>query len=192
MVYEFNKNVINLGGVNNFNSKYCFIGYILPNGDICRCEKHNVEDVSTILKLFLQLLRDYYDDRDRFLTGETKSKLIKIVINYLRSMSYDQVIALDDFLNSSRRIISDILVQLFGCHLVTRLDKKILTSKNNHEVFYNYLLNDFNVETIDEMVYNNEKKEYCFVSQKDRNGYLYDEIKTIRNDSNDDIALFYK
>ena len=192
MVYEFNKDVINLGGVNNFSNKYCFVGYILPNGDICRCEKHNVEDVSTILKLFLQLLRDYYDNRDKFLSNDTNSKLIRIVLDYLRRMTYDQVLALSDFLNSNKRDISDILVQLFGCHLVTRLDKKILTSENDHEVFYNYLLNDFNIETIDKIVYNNEKKEYCFVSQKDRNGYLYDEIKAIRNDSQDDIELFYK
>lgn len=89
--------------------------------------------------------------------------------------------------------ISDLLVSLFGCHLVTRLNKTILTSFHNHQRFYNYLLNGFHINTVDKIIYDEEKKAFIFQNSLHNNIELYQEIDKIREESlSSEIELFHK
>lgn len=93
MIYEFNKKVINASGIKDFYKKNNFVGYILPDGDIFKCQNHNVEDIDAILKMYLHLLEKHYNDRDVFL-DKASNKLTKVVIDYFKRLTYEQVIAL--------------------------------------------------------------------------------------------------
>lgn len=190
MVYKYNPNIVNMS--NDFNDKKNFVGYILPDGSIFPCVEHNVSNVYSFFKLYLDLLDKDYDKRDEILNVETDNKLAKIVLYKLKTMSYDEVHAFNNKKNESL-MGSDFFVSFFGCHLVTRLRKLIITSELNHQCFYNYLLHGFKIMTIPKVMFNQEKKEYQFVSGKDRNEYLYDEIDKIRSEIKDEeIELFHK
>ena len=193
MVYKFDDRIVNNGNVNSFFDKKKFVGYILPDGEIYHCINHNVSNVGTVLDMDIELLKSNFADKDKILTNNTSDKLMQLVINYLYRASYDEIVALSKFIKENSLGISDLIVQLFGCHLVTRLNKTILTSETNHSPFFNYLLNDFSVCTIDKIMYDNEKKEYVFIHGVDRNEYLYDEIERIKKSVNtEEIELFYK
>ena len=193
MIYNFEKEIINRNDVHHFYDEKNFVGYILPDGSIYKCKNHNVSNADTALNMFLMILKDHYDDKDKLLSIETNDKLLKIIVNYLRKLSHEEINALIKFIDQNNLLISDLIVSLFGCHLVTRLDRTILTSESNHECFFNYLLNDFKIHTIDKILYDFETLEYKFVKPLDRNEYLYDEINIIKqNTNNKDISLFYR
>ena len=191
MVYEYNEEIENRS--NNFADKKNFVGYILPDGTIYACKNHNVSNVDTFLKMYLVLLDKDYDKRNELLNIETSDKLAMVVLNRIKKMSYDEIHAFLEITKHNGFSISDLLVQFFGCHLVTRLKKEILTSETNHYCFYNYLLHNFQIVTIDKIIYNEEKKSYDFIKGNTRNDYLYDEIKEIKNViKEDEISLFHK
>ena len=193
MMYEYDKRIVNQNGVDNFYSKTNFIEYILPNGEIYQCMEHNISNIETVLKMDLDLLMKNYEDKEKILNNESDDKIMEIIINYLNKIPYEQIVALRDFINKNNLFVSDLIVQLFGCHLVTRLNKLILTSEIKHDLFFNYLLNDFKINTIDKIVYDKEMKTYKFMHGFDRNEYLYDEIDKIKKSvNNDEIDLFYK
>ncbi len=192
MVYKFEEKIVNRNNVNNFYDKNNFVGYILPNGEIYSCKEHNVSNIKTILFLFIELLVKNFQDKDKFLI-DTDDKLLKIIFNYLKNVSYDEIIALNDFIHQNNLFTSDLIVQLFGCHLVTRLDKTILTSETNHECFFNYLLNNFTVYNIDKIVYDKNLKQYKYVKTSNTNKSVYDEIDEIKTYvAENSKKLFYK
>ncbi len=193
MVYNFEEKVVNKNDVNHFYDKNNFVGYILPDGSIYKCQNHNVSNVDTVLNMYLMLFKDHYSDKDKLLRIETDDKLLKLIVNYLKRASYDEIMALSRFIEENKLLISDLIVSLFGCHLVTRLNRTILTSECNHECFYNYLLNDFTIYNIDKMYYDSKNKVFKYAVSTNRNDYLYDEIENIkRNVDKKDIDLFYK
>ena len=193
MVYKFDKSVVNERRLEDFYDKNNFVGYILPDGSIYKCKEHNIANVDTVFRLFMHIIKDNYGDKDRILNIEVTDRLIKLIIDYYRKSSYDEIVALDKFIDEKKLFISDILVQLFGCHLVTRLDKTILTSEFDHRYFYNYLLNDFTIRTIDKIIYDPNTHECKYTAFLDRNEYLYDEINNLKKEiKNDEIELFYK
>ena len=169
------------------------MGYILPNGDIYQCIEHNVSNVDTVLRMYLQILKDHYGDKEVLLKKDTTDKLLKLVINYLKNATYFEIVALSKFINEHNLFVSDVIVQLLGCHLVTRLDKTIVTSEINHKCFFNYLLNNFTVRTIDKMVYDSDLHEYKYVTGLDRNEYLYDEVEKLKKEvKEEERELFYR
>lgn len=191
MVYEYIEEIVNRS--NNFCDEKNFVGYILPDGNIYACKNHNVSNVDTFLKMYLSLLDKDYDKKNELLNIETSNKLAMVVLKRLKNMSHDEIHALLEFTKDNVFSISDLLVGLFGCHLVTRLKKEILTSEANHYCFYNYLLHDFHIVTIDKIVYNSKKKKYDCIKENERNDYLYDEIKEIKNGvKENEISLFHK
>ena len=193
MIYSFENIVVNNSNVNNFYSKSNFVGYLLPNGDIYQCKEHNVSNIYTVLTMDLELLKNHFEDKEKILKNSSSDKLLDLVIKYLNNCTYEKIVALSDFIRHNSLFISDLLVQLFGCHLVTRLNRTILTSEIKHDCFYNYLLNDFSIVTIDKIVFDSDKEKYLFIKGINRNEYLYDEIKNIKeNVSDNDIDLFYK
>ena len=193
MIYQFEEKIVNQNGINHFYDKNNFVGYILPNGNVYSCKMHNVSNVDTVLSMYLDLLVNHFDAKDDLLDINSSDELLKLVINYLKKASHEELIALKEFIRNNNVFISDLLVELFGCHLVTRLDRTILTSEENHELFYNYLLNDFKIVNIDKIFYDNETKEYKYISCILRNDYLYDEINSIKKSvNNGSIELFYK
>ena len=111
----------------------------------------------------------------------------------LKNMSHEMIHALKDYIEKNKLFLSDVLVSFFGCHLVTRLHKEILTSESNHACFFNYLLNDFKITTVGKLIYDEEKKEFKYVVATERNDSLYDEIKQIKEEVKaNEINLFYK
>ena len=190
MVYEYNSKIVNRS--NDFNDKNNFVGYILPDGSIYECIEHNVYSVYSVFKMYLQLLEKEYDKKNEILDIETDDKLAQIVLNKLKNMSYDEIKAFISFDNGSYTA-SDLFVSFFGCHLITRLKKVILTSELNHYSFYNYLLHDFKIVTIPKILYNEKTKKYQFKEGLIRNDYLYDEIKKIKSEAKESqIELFHK
>ena len=192
MVYKFDKRVVNYSKVDHFYDKNNFVGYILPNGEIYPCKNHNVSNVKTVLEMSIELLKRNFNDKKSIIDNSSHDKLLNIVINYLNKATYDEILALSKFMDKNL-YISDIIVQLFGCHLITRLNKTIITSEINHDCFFDYLLNDYKIFTIDKIIYDKDKKEYRFVSGKDRNDYLHDEVNEIKKSvKNEELDLFYK
>lgn len=193
MVYKYEKEIVNTKNIDHFYDKNNFVGYILPNGDIYQCIEHNVSNVDTVLRMYLQILKDHYGDKEVLLKKDTTDKLLKLVINYLKNATYFEIVALSKFINEHNLFVSDVIVQLLGCHLVTRLDKTIVTSEINHKCFFNYLLNNFTVRTIDKMVYDPDLHEYKYVTGLDRNEYLYDEVEKIKKEvKEEERELFYR
>lgn len=193
MTYQYKSEVVNNGDENTFFDKNNFVGYILPDGSIYECKNHNIENVSSFLKMSLDLFKDHYNEREEFIEGDTNSPLIGIVSRYLKRISYDEGMALKDFIKKNNITISDLLVGLFGCHLVTRLNKTILTSASNLDIFYNYMLHDFKINTIDRMVYDEEKKSFVLKKNLGSNIELEQEINQIKKDSySEERGLFHK
>ncbi len=194
MIYEFNPKIVNRNKPKDFYTGRSFVGYILPNGDIVQFQNHNISDAETSLLMYLDILDNDYANKDKFLNGiETNNKLAQFVINHLKRMSHDEIHALLEYIHASHILLSDLLVYYFGCHLITRLDKEILTSENNYMCFYNYLLNDFKITNVGKLLYDGDNKRFIYVKPMDRNEYLYDEIKRIKNEVGDSqIDLFYK
>ena len=190
MIYDYNSRVVNMH--NDFLDEKNFVGYILPNGSIYECKNHNISNISTFLKMYLKLLDMDYNNRKEIFDVDTNDELGKVIIKRLKSLSHDEVHALLEFAESVI-ILSDILVGFFGCHMITRLNKTIITSKYNHRCFYNYLLHDFHIDIIPRIIYDVESKKYRYVNSKNRNDYLYDEIKSLKSEvRNSEIELFTK
>ena len=191
MIYEYDENIVNRS--NDFYDKNKFVGYILPDGSIFKWVNHNVTDVYSFFRLYLALLNDSYEKKDEILDINTNNKLADVVLKKLKSLSYDEVHALylldkKDYLNAS-----ELFVCYFGCHLVTRLKKIIITSEINHRPFYNYLLHDFTICTAPRLLYDAESKSFKEVQGMDRNDYLYDEINEIKNTVKEsEIKYFHK
>ena len=190
--YKYYDEITNTNEVKDFFNKTNFIGYILPDGNIYPCEKHNIESVISVFNLELNNLINHFDDRDKFLVKESSDPLLQLILDFFWSLTHDMVIKLNEFIENNSLNMSDILVSLFGCHLVTRLNKKILTSSVLHYSFYNYILMDFKIETVPKIVYKNDK----FLFQMDslyNNDFLLDEIKEIKDVTNDDEKkLFFR
>ena len=90
--------------------------------------------------------------------------------------------ALNSFIEQNNLEVSDLLVGLFGCHEITRGNKTILTALSNHEVFYNYLLNGFTVNTVNKIVYDEKNNTFIFKNSLNRNIETYNEIDNIKKD----------
>ncbi len=193
MVYKYEEKIVNRNNIDNFYNKNSFVGYILPNGEIYQCKEHNISNIDTVLRMDLDLLIKNYNDKDKILDNDSNDILMKIIVSYLNKLSQEQIVALNNFINKNNLFVSDLIVQLFGCHLVTRLNKLIITSEIDHSLFFDYLLNDFKINTIDKMIYDKDNKEYKFIHGIDRNEYLYDEIDKIKKGiNNDEVELFYR
>ena len=194
MIFEYFGEVVNDGNkIDDFYQKNKFVGFILLNGELYRTKNHNVDGISSFFYMSLHLLINYYDEKNSFLLDTTDDKLGKIVLNYLKKASKEELIALSKFINENHLDFSDLLVQLFGCHLITRLNKEILTSSYDKRCFYNYLLNNFKVYVVDKIVYNQEKEEFCFSNTRDFDIELDSEIKDIQNEvSQEEIDIFMK
>lgn len=191
MIYNYDEGIVNRS--NEFFDDKNFVGYILPDGSIYKCKDHNVINIETFLQMYLNILDYEYEKRDELFSVDTKDKLGKVVFNKLRQMSHDEIHALKEFIDGNNIILSDLLVNFFGCHLITRLKKEIVTSEINHQCFYNYLLHDFKIKTIDKIMYNEENKTYQYVKANPRNDYLYDEIDKLKKEVNEEeIELFHK
>ena len=182
MIYQYNSKVVNTNGVDDFFNKKNFVGYILPDGSIYECKNHNVENVKTFIKMSLFLIKDNYSEREKFISADTNSPLMRIVSNYIKKTSYNELMALNSFIEQNNLEVSDLLVGLFGCHEITRSNKTILTALSNHEVFYNYLLNGFTVNTVNKIVYDEKNNTFIFKNSLNRNIETYNEIDNIKKD----------
>ena len=182
MIYQYNSKVVNTNGVDDFFNKKNFVGYILPDGSIYECKNHNVENVKTFIKMSLFLIKDNYSEREKFLSADTNSPLMRIVSNYIKKTSYNELMALNSFIEQNNLEVSDLLVGLFGCHEITRSNKTILTALSNHEVFYNYLLNGFTVNTVNKIVYDEKNNTFIFKNSLNRSIETYNEIDNIKKD----------
>ena len=193
MAYKYEKGIINYNHVEEFSKYDNFVGFILPDGSIYKCKNHNVSNIDTVVHMYLDVLQRHFDDKDKILDTDTTDKILKMIIYYFKKASLEQIKALSNFIEKENLFISDLLVQFFGCHSISRINGMIYTSETNHEIFYNYLLNGVKVFTVDKIVYDEEKKEYRYLKAKDRNDYIYDEINRLKKDvNNDEIELFYK
>lgn len=193
MIYKFNKKIINTNSVDQAFSNSNYIGYILPDGSLYRCKNHNVSNIDTVLKLYLTILISNYDDKNKLLDKPIDNKLLLIVVNYLNNASYEKIVALSNFINNNNLFFSDIAVQLFGCHMITRFSKRIVTSEVDHSCFYDYLLHDYYIDNVDKIIYDEVKKEYHYYKDIHNNDELYEEIKRIKNDvKEEEIELFCK
>lgn len=193
MVYEYNSKIVNRNKVDDFFSNRSFVGYILPDGTIFACQDHNVSDANTFLWMYLEILDHNYDKKDELLDAKTDNKLLELLDYHLKKMSHDEIHALYEYIYENNVFLSDLLVSFFGCHLITRLDREILTSEIDYHCFYNYLLNDFKITNVGKLVYDKNEKKYKHIYPIVRNEYLYDEIKRIKKEvKEDEIELFYK
>ncbi len=190
MAYQYYSEIVNNNEVSDFFSKDTFVGYILPNGQIYPCVQHNIEGIDTYLRLSLYNLKNHFADKDQILV-DTDDEVGKIVVNYLKKLSYDEICKLDSFISQNKLSLSDLMVQLFNCHLVTRLKKRIITSNPKHDLFYNYLLMGFSIDTIPRIYY--VDNDFKFVESHYHNDSLYEEINEIVSSTKmEDKALFFK
>ena len=179
--------------INDFYNKDNIVGYILPNGEIMEVRNHNIESVETVLKMSLDFLENDYANKDKFLDKDSNNPIMQLVINYLNNKDYNELMALKRFINQYNLEIKNLLVGLFGCHIISRLDRQIITASGNHEKFYNYMLHGFKIYTVDSIKYDKSKKEYSFVQEKDSNLELKNNIDEIKKDILDeDIDLLMK
>ena len=132
MVYEFNPKVVNHNNVDSFFNEKNFVGYILPDGSIFKCINHNLTDADAFIRLYLPILDNDYHIKDELLNTNTDNKLTALMAKRLKNMSHEMIHALKDYIEKNKLFLSDVLVSFFGCHLVTRLHKEILTSESNH------------------------------------------------------------
>lgn len=191
MIYEYDEKIVNRS--DEFNNKNNFVGYILPDGSIYESVNHNVSDVYSFFRLYLDILNESYDKKDELLNVDTSNKLANVILKRMKTMSYDEIHALCLFTKQTNFMMCDLLVSFFGCHQVTRKKMQIITSEIIHEPFYNYLLHGFTITTAPKLVFDEEKKEYKYLFGKDQNEYLYDEIKSIRDSvKEEEINLFHK
>jgi len=183
MVYEYNRKVLEnyiKGKSKKDDDK--FIGYLLPDGSPYEVADHNLIGKATYFYMILYLISSNYNAKDIILKDVSMSDLIdKILITYLKNVSYDEACALNKFLKNSSINFDDLLVGLFHCHKVSRFDMEILTSEIDHKIFYNYILEGFKIKTVPRIVYNNHEfkiidKEYL------SNEYLSDEVDEIKKD----------
>lgn len=193
MIYPYYKEIVNYEkNVNKFYDKKNFVGFILPNGLVYKAKEHSVTNVENVFKVDLSLLKEHFEDKNEIL-GETKDALCQLISNFFNNISYEKVVALNKFMDDNELLFSEVLVSLFGCHLITRIGKGIITSEDNHELFYNYILEGFEIKTIDRIVYDKEKKQYVFMKKNNRNTELYGEIEEIINQVPfDETPLFRK
>lgn len=193
MVYEYNPKVANLNKNVDYKKETKFIGYILPDGSVFQCKNHNITNAETFLKIYLEILDNDYSKRNWLLSETSDNALSNVILGKLQRMSRDEIHAFLKYMNEENIILSDLLVTFFGCHLVTRAYKEIITSEINHQCFYNYLLNGFKITLIGKTIYDAGKKQYKYIIPNNRNQYLYDEIEGIKNDiKEDEVELFYQ
>ncbi len=190
--YKYYEEIVNNNEVKDFYNKTNFVGYILPNGNIYPCENHNIESIISAFNMCLSNLVTNYEDRELFLIRKSNDPILQLMLNFLWSLDHNKVLEFYEFIKTNNINLSDLLVSLFECHLVTRLNKKILTSSVLHYPFYNYILMDFTIETIPKIVYKNNK--FMFMDESLYNDdYLLDEIKMIKDDTYiDEKPLFFK
>lgn len=190
--YKYHEEIENNGNLNNFFDKNNFVGYILPDGTIYPCEKHNISSMESFFNLIVNNLYFKYDDKEKFLEKSIDDKLFQMLLDFFWKLSKEEAESLYQFTKDNKIDLSNILVSLIGCHLVTRLNKKILTSLSSHEPFYNYLLMGFEVETVSKIIYKDGK--YIFYHDNlYNNDFLYDKVKRINDEILDsEKPLFFK
>ena len=188
--YKYHEEIENNGNLNSFFDKNNFVGYILPDGSIYPCEKHNISSVESFFNLVINFLYEKYDDKEKFLEKKSKDKLLQLLLNFFWKLSREEVNSLHKFMKLNKLDLSNILVSLIDCHLVTRLNRKILTASSSHELFYNYLLMGFEIETVPKIIY--KDGEYIFYRDSlYNNDFLYDQINRIKNETQDDERMLF-
>ena len=188
--YKYHEGIENNGNLDNFFDKNNFVGYILPDGTIYPCEKHNISSMESFFNLIVNNLYFKYDDKEKFLEKSIDDKLFQMLLDFFWKLSKEEAESLYQFTKDNKIDLSNILVSLIGCHLVTRLNKKILTSLSSHEPFYNYLLMGFEIETVPKIIY--KDGEYIF--HRDslyNNDFLYDQINRIKDETKDDERMLF-
>ena len=171
MIYDYHDEIVNKNEVKDFYNKDSFVGYILDNGTIYKAKNHNVESLSTFFFMALYNLISNFKDKAEILDVESKDPIANMLLNYLKCADYDELVALDKFIKQYNLTLSDLLVGYFRCHLVTRLNKKILTAANNFRPFYNYILMGFKIEKTDKICY--QDKKFNFVDDHSLKNDLY-------------------
>jgi len=192
MVYEYHDEVVNKNEVKDFYKPTSFVGYILDDGTIYRAKNHNIESISTFFFMALSNLIRKYSDKDIILDVESNDPIAQLLINYFKRASYDELIALNEFINEYNLSLSDILVGYFRCHLVTRLNKRISTASNDFEPFHNYILMGFTIEKLDKMLYHNKK--FKFVDDRTMsNDFYLDEMKKLVSETKEsERKMFFR
>ena len=190
--YEYHEEIINNNKVEDFYGKTNFVGYILPDGSIYSCQNHNMETLETFYDMMIFYLKNDYKNKEKFLGRETKDPIFMMFRDFFWNATLEEIIKFDNFIKEKSLTLSDVLVSFFGCHLVTRLDKRILTSSVLHYPFFNYILMGFKVDTVPRIVYQNG--QYSFNDGSLYNDdFLIDEIEEINDIVNDDEKpLFFR
>ncbi len=190
--YEYHPEIINNNEVKDFFHKTNFIGYILPDGSIYSCNNHNIETLQSYYDMTIYFFKTDYQNKDLFLGKDTNDPLFLIVASFFLNNSLEDIIKFDEFVKKNNLTMSDIIVSFFGCHLVTRLNKRILTSNILHYPFYNYILMGFKIDNVPKIIYRDG--EYCFLDNTlYNNDFLMDEIETIQEEVHDDEKpLFFR
>ncbi len=190
--YEYHPEIMNNNEVKDFFHKANYVGYILPDGSIYSCTNHNIESLKSFYDMMIYFLKADYQNREKFLGKETNDPLFLMFSDFFWNTSLEEIIAFDDFVKKNNLSMSDIIVSFFNCHLVTRLNKRILTSSVFHYPFYNYILMGFKIDTIPKIIYRDGK--YCFHEESlYNNDYLLDEISAIQKEtSEEERSLFFR
>lgn len=192
MAYEYHEEIVNENKVEDFFKNVNFVGYILPDGKIYRAKDHNIESMTSFFNMTIENLLSNYADKNKFLEASTNDQIADILLNYFKNVSYEEVVALNQFIKQNNLSLSDILVAYFRCHLVTRTKKEILTSANDFRPFHNYILMGFNIRKIDKMLYK-DKSFYFIDDRKLENDYYLDEMhKLMAETREDERNLFFR
>jgi hypothetical protein len=192
VAYTYHEEVVNKNRPESFFKKVNFIGYILDDGTIYRAKNHNIESMSSFFSMTLINLINNFQDKDIILDLETNDRIGQILINYFRHASYDELVALEAFIEKYNLGLSDLLVSYFRCHLVTRLDREIITASNDFEPFHNYILMGFGIRKVDKMVYKNKEFKFVDDTRVKNDCYLDNMNKLMSEISDEDRKLFFR
>ena len=189
--FKYYDEIVNDNNVENFYGKTNFIGYLIPDGSLYPCENHNIESLTSFFNMALVNLKNDYSNKELFLDEKSSDPLFQLALNFLWNASLDEIIKFDKFIHDKKLGMSDIIVSFFGCHLVTRLNKRILTSNVLHYPFYNYILMGFKIDTIPKIVYKNN--DFCFYTESlYNNDFLMDEIEELNFVDDKEKKAFFR
>lgn len=174
-------------------------GMITPEGNsfIVDQSGHDFYEVGIMLQAFMDYRLSFsFEDTIKYieetkkyiLNSKRSNKIILInILDFLRKYDFANSEFMKRYLMIGGELSRDYLVQLFNYDYVEKIYKTITTSKKNiYEIFFNYLLMEFNIRQISSVGFNPNINDFGYIEPN-----CYIEIGTER-EYKEEIELIKK
>jgi hypothetical protein len=204
MIIPYHSEVVNENkyGLYNMEIKDKFIGFLTPNGHPFETshQGHNFAPVGIMMSCWVdyrewlekeEIIKHIKETRDSVSGWKHRDKIflldtLNYGINYFECFYELNSSFMNEFMNMGPESSTDYLVQLLNYDKVERLPKTITTSKfNMNEAFFNYLLMDFKIFQVPQVLYSENKGDFDFKFPSDyiqsgNEKHFEEEIKLIK------------